>query len=45
MKQEALIKNTILPYIKALVATALLLFVPARTFLYWQAWVFMTLSQ
>ncbi|MFA4888929.1 MAG: isoprenylcysteine carboxylmethyltransferase family protein [Candidatus Omnitrophota bacterium] len=43
MEQGVLIKNTILPYLKALVATALLLFLPAGTFLYWQAWVFLAL--
>ncbi|NQT23263.1 MAG: isoprenylcysteine carboxylmethyltransferase family protein [Candidatus Omnitrophica bacterium] len=43
MKQDALIKNTILPYVKALAATALLLFLPAGTIFYWQAWIFMAL--
>jgi protein-S-isoprenylcysteine O-methyltransferase Ste14 len=43
MTKDALIKNTILPYIKALVATGLLLFLPAGTIYYWQAWVFLAL--
>lgn len=43
MKQNALIKNTILPYLKALAVTAFLLFLSAGTIFYWQAWVFLAL--
>ncbi len=38
-----MIKNTVLPYVKAFAATAFLLFFSAGAIFYWQAWVFLVL--
>jgi len=37
------IKKTVNSFISAIIATEVALFIPAGTFLYWQAWVFMLL--
>jgi protein-S-isoprenylcysteine O-methyltransferase Ste14 len=43
MQQTRLLTKTFLPYLKALAVTILLLFLPAGTIFYWQAWFFIVL--
>ena len=43
LKENAMTKQAILSYLKAAVATALLIFLSAGTVYYWQGWIFMAL--